>query len=99
MITIVCCVDVSTIYRYAKSKLRHLDSVMPNRLNNGTKYQSCSEVILFKVLYTGLIVFNCVQIVPVFLSIDGNFGHCRKKASGTSTRPLLHGKTIFLDQD
>ncbi len=40
MITIVCLkkkIDVSTIYRYAKSKLHHLDSVMPNQLNNGTK--------------------------------------------------------------
>ncbi len=40
-----------------------------------------------------------MQTAPVFLSIDGNFGLCRKKASRMSTRPPLHGKTIFLDQD
>ncbi len=35
----------------------------------------------------------------MFLSIDGNFGLCRKKASGTSNHPPLHGQTMFLEQD
>ena len=39
-----------------------------------------------------------MQNVPVFLSIDGNFGLCQKKASGTITHPPLHGHTMFLDQ-
>ena len=35
----------------------------------------------------------------MFYSIDGNFGLCRKKASGCSVRPPLHGQTMFFEQD
>jgi len=35
----------------------------------------------------------------VFFSVDGNFGLCRKKSSGTSVRPPLHGQTMFFEQD
>ncbi len=35
----------------------------------------------------------------MFLSIDENFGLSRKKASGTSNHPTLHGQTMFLEQD
>ena len=34
----------------------------------------------------------------VLYSIDGNFGLCRKKASGSSVRPPLHQQTKFFDQ-
>ena len=35
----------------------------------------------------------------MFYSIDGNFGLCRKKASGSSVHPPLHGQTKFFEQD
>ena len=35
----------------------------------------------------------------VFYSIDGNFGLCRKRASGNSVRPPLHQQTMFFDQE
>ena len=35
----------------------------------------------------------------VLYSIDGNFGLCRKKASGSSVRPPLHQQTKFFNQE
>ncbi len=40
-----------------------------------------------------------MQDGQLFYSIDGNFGLCRKKASGSSVRPPLHQQTMFFDQD
>ncbi len=34
----------------------------------------------------------------VFLSVDGNFGLCRKAAAGASVRDPLHGDTFFMKQ-
>ncbi|CAH1273365.1 Hypp5105 [Branchiostoma lanceolatum] len=33
------------------------------------------------------------------ISLDGNFGLVRKKSSGTSSAPPLHGTSVFLDDD
>ncbi|XP_019643775.1 PREDICTED: uncharacterized protein LOC109484857 [Branchiostoma belcheri] len=33
------------------------------------------------------------------ISLDGNFGLVRKKSSGTSSEPPLHGTSVFLDDD
>ena len=43
---------------------------------------------------------NCLQQDgKVYYSIDGNFGLCRKRASGISVRAPLHGQTMFFDQE
>ena len=34
----------------------------------------------------------------MIMSIDGNFGLCRKASAGTSTRPPLHRDTMFVNQ-
>ena len=34
----------------------------------------------------------------MYLSIDGNFGLCRKRAAGTSVREPLHNSTYFIPQ-
>ena len=35
----------------------------------------------------------------MYFSIDGHFGLCRKKSSGSSSRPPLHDKTFFCNQN
>ena len=40
-----------------------------------------------------------IQDGKIFYSIDGNFGLCRKRASGSSVRPPLHERTKFCDQE
>lgn len=41
----------------------------------------------------------CLKDGEVYLSIDGNFGLCRKKSSGSSVRAPLHSDSVFLDQE
>ena len=36
--------------------------------------------------------------LDVFFSIDGNFGLCWKKPSGSSVRPPLHDRKCFLNR-
>ena len=39
-----------------------------------------------------------IQNDEVYLSLDANFGLCRKKSAGNSVRSPLHSKSLFLDQ-
>lgn len=43
----------------------------------------------------------CITIIQndeVYLSLDANFGLCRKKSARNSVRSPLHSKSLFLDQ-
>ena len=62
---------------------------------NALHVQRCS--ILFDC--TNVSVYKNLQDGNVFYSIDGNFGLCRKRASGSSVRPPLHQQTMFFSQE
>lgn len=70
-----------------------LKLVVPDRL-----CVSCLPKGTFRLVWCIDSVTCSIQDGKVFYSIDGNFGLCRKKASGSSVRTPLHQRAKFLDQ-
>jgi len=71
--------------------------------SNGTECPACPKVLNVRVYVCRLV---CLLIIMLqsgiskrILSIDGNFGLCRKKAAGKSVRAPLHEGVFFELQD
>jgi len=96
------------VIRFLKNELRHLKRVCKNH-NNGTECPACPKVLylIFNVYHLCMVVeanthCSLVHLCILqngkskrILSIDENFGLCRKKAAGTSVRPPLHEGVFF----
>jgi len=96
--------------RFLKNELRHLKRVCKNR-NNGTECPACPKVLylIFNVYHLYMVVEANIHCSLVhlcilqngkskrILSVNGNFGLCRKKAAGTSVRSPLH--EVFKPQE
>ena len=83
-----------------KYGLRHLKSLIPDRQYDGTRCPACPRVhdIVLSVTRS-MICYIHIHDGKIFYSIDGNFGLCRKRASGSSVHPPLHQQTKFYDQE
>ena len=102
------------IYRHIKHELRQLKLLVPLRSDEGacpaclqvtsSSIQCISQsngatVTVYIILYHACISTNCcIQSSNVYLSLDANFGLCRKKSAGNSVRNPLHNESLFLDQ-
>ena len=88
-------------YRNLKEEMRQLQGIIDN--DSSCLFNKCPACPKVQLVYNNTVGNKsciCYQEQGMLtLSIDANFGLCRKKTAGTSVHDPLSKTTMFLDQD